>query len=57
MKDIFLKLMFHILIFMYGFHKNLAFLLERKKIVKVEKILANLHNKTEYVIQKTNLKH
>ena len=56
-KDIFLKLMFNILIFMHVFHNNLLFLLERMKIEKVEKLLANLHDKTDYVIKITNLKH
>ena len=29
---------------------DLSFLLERMKIEKVEKLVANLHDKTEYVI-------
>ena len=50
MKDIFLKLMFNIL-------KNyLPFLHERIKIGKVEKLAANLHDKTEYVIHIRKLK-
>ena len=44
--DIFLKLMFNIL-------KNYK---ERMKIEKVEKLVTNLHDKTEYVIHITNLK-
>ena len=32
------------------------FLLERTKIEKVEKLVANLHDKTEYVIHIRNLK-
>ena len=31
-------------------HSYLPFLLERMKINKVEKLVANLHDKTEYVI-------
>ena len=34
----------------------LLFLLERMKIEQVEKLVANLHNKTEYVIHIRNLK-
>ena len=41
---------------LHGFHNDLPFLPERMKIEKVEKILANLHDKTEYVIQIRNLK-
>ena len=44
MKDIFLKLIFNIL------NYDLPFLPERMKIEKCEKIVANLHVKTEYVI-------
>ena len=40
MKDIFLKLMFN----------TLKFLPERVKIKKVEKLVTNLQDKTEYVI-------
>ena len=35
---------------------GLPFLPERKKIKKVEKLITNLHDKTEYVIQIRNLK-
>ena len=35
---------------------RLTFLPERKKIKKVEKLITNLHDKTEYVIQIRNLK-
>ena len=38
------------------FHNDLPFLLERKKIEKVEKLAVGLHNKTEYVVHKRNLK-
>ena len=41
---------------LHGFHNDLPFLPERMKIEKVEKILANLHDKTNYVIQIRNLK-
>ena len=37
-------------------HNDLPFLTERMKIEKVEKLEANLHNKTEYVIHIRNLK-
>ena len=37
-------------------HDDVLFLLERMKIEKVEKLLANLHDKTEYVINLRNLK-
>ena len=38
-------------------HNNLQFLQERMKIEKVEKVVANLHDKTEYVINMRNLKY
>ena len=34
----------------YDLHNNLPFLPERMKIEKVEKLVANLHDKTKYVI-------
>ena len=37
-------------------HNDLSFLPERIKIEKVEKLAANLHDKTEYVIHMKNLK-
>ena len=37
-------------------HNDLPYLPERIKIEKVEKLAANLHDKTEYVIQIINLK-
>ena len=37
-------------------HNDLPFLPERVKIEKVEKLVANLHDKTEYVIHIRNLK-
>ena len=38
-------------------HNHLAFLSERMKIENVEKLVANLHVKIEYVIHIRNLKH
>ena len=35
---------------LHDFHNNLPFLPERMKIEKVKKLVANLHNKSEYVI-------
>ena len=37
-------------------HNDLPFLLERMEIEKLEKLVANLHDKTEYVIHIRNLK-
>ena len=37
-------------------HNSLLFLPERMKIEKVEKLVANLHDKTEYVIHIKNFK-
>ena len=55
-KDIFLKLKFNIFEKSNELHNGLLFLPERKKIEKVEKLVANLHDKTEYVIHIRNLK-
>ena len=52
MKDIFLKYFEK----SHELHNDLPFLPERMKIEKVEKLAANLHNKTEYVIHIRNLK-
>ena len=41
---------------LHDIHYNLPFLPERMKIEKVEKLVANLHDKTEYVMQIRNLK-
>ena len=41
---------------LHEFHNDLPFLPERMKIEKVEKLVANLHDKTDYVIQIRNLK-
>ena len=51
MKDIFSKLMFSILKNYMNFIM-ITFLPERLKIEKVEKLVPNLHDKTEYVIHK-----
>ena len=40
----------------HDLHNDLLFLFERMKIEKVEKLVANLHNKTEYVIYIRKLK-
>ena len=53
MKNIFLKLMFNFL--KNEFHDDLLFLPERMRIERVEKLVANLQDKTEYVIHKKNL--
>ena len=52
MKDILSKLMFN----MHDFHNNLPFTTERMKIRKVDKLVTNLHDKTEYIIHIKNLK-
>ena len=41
---------------LHELHSYLPFLPERVKIEKVEKLVANLHNKTEYVIHIRNLR-
>ena len=41
---------------LHELHNDLPFLPERMKIEKVEKLVANLHDKTEYVIHIRNLK-
>ena len=41
---------------MHELHNDLPFLPERKKIEKVEKLVVNLHGKTECVIHIRNLK-
>ena len=40
---------------LHELHNDLPFLLEKMKIEKVERLLANLHDKTEYVIHIRNL--
>ena len=42
---------------LHGLHIDLSFLSERMKIEKIEKLVANLHDDTEYVIHIKNLKH
>ena len=41
---------------LYNLHNDLSFLPERLKIEKVKNLVANLHDKTEYVIHIRNLK-
>ena len=41
---------------LHELHNDLPFLLERMKIEKVEKCVANFHDKTEYVIHIRNFK-
>ena len=41
---------------LHELHNDLPFLPERNNIEKVEKLVANLHDKNEYVIHKRNLK-
>ena len=41
---------------LHELHNYLPFLPERMKIKKVEKLVASLHDKTEYVIHMRNLK-
>ena len=41
---------------LHNLHNDLPFLTERMKIEKVEKLVANLHDKTEYIIHNRNLK-
>ena len=41
---------------LHKLHNNLPLLPERMKIEKVEKLVINLHDKTEYVIHIRNLK-
>ena len=55
MKDISLKLMINILKNYMNVH-DLTFLPKIMKIEKVKKLVANLHDKTEYVIHLRNLK-
>ena len=41
---------------LHEFHNDLPFLPQRMKIEKVEKFVANLHDKTEYITHIRNLK-
>ena len=52
----FLEVDFQYLEKLHELHNDLPFLLERTKIEKVEKLVANLHDKTEYVTYIRNLK-
>ena len=56
MKDNFSKLMFNILKKIGEIRNKLQFLPGRMKIEKGRKLVANLHDKTEYVIYIRNLK-
>ena len=56
MKDIFFKLIFNIPEKSLDLHNSLPFLPERLTIEKIEKLVPNLLDKTEYVIQIRNLK-
>ena len=38
------------------FHMNLSFLPERKRVEKVENLIANIHDKTEYIAHVKSLK-
>ena len=49
-KDFFLKLTFNIPENFHNLHNDLSFFPERMKIEKVEKLLANLHDKNAYDI-------
>ena len=40
---------------LYELHNDLEFLPEKMKVEKVEKLVANLHDKTDYVIHIRNL--
>ena len=41
---------------LHNLHNDLPFLPERMKILKIETVVANLHDKTEYLIHMRNLK-
>ena len=49
-KDCFLEVNAQCLEKLHELHNDLPFLSERMKIEKIEKLVANLHDKTEYVI-------
>ena len=55
-KDIFSKLMPKILKSYHELHNDLPFLPQRMKIKQVEKLAANLHDKSQYDIHIRNLK-
>ena len=52
----FLEVDVHYLGKLHELHNDLPFLPERMKIEKVEKLVPNLHDKTEYIIHMKNLK-
>ena len=56
MKDTFLKLRFNIQKNLHDLHNDLPFLPERMKTEKSEKLEANLHLQTEYVMYIRDLK-
>ena len=56
MKDIFLKLMFHILKIYTTFTMVYPFLLKKMKTEKIEKLVENFHDKEEHVTDVRNLK-
>ena len=56
MKDFFLKIHVQYAGNLHNLHKDLPSLLERMKIDKSEKLVANLHDKTDYVIHRRNSK-
>ena len=56
MKDIFLQKDVQYIVNLQGLHNDLLFLPERIKTEKVEKLAANLDDKTEYIIHIRNLK-
>ena len=56
MKDIFSKLMFSIMKKYMNFKMIYHFYLEQKKLKKSKSFVANLHDKTEFVIHIRNLK-
>ena len=41
---------------LHEFHNNLPFLPERMKVKNIEKLVANVHDKTDYVMQMKKLK-
>ena len=55
-KDIFLKLMLNNQKYYMNFISDLPFLPTRKKLKTVKKLVANLHDKNEYVIYIRSLK-
>ena len=58
MKKVMKKLMFNTKTYskLHELHNDLPFLSERIKIEKLEKLVANLHDQTEYVIHIRNYK-